>query len=308
MSTPPPNGQQFPPNNQRPQNGQPYGEQYTQPYPPVPPGGRQYPPTPPPRRMSRGARIALAIGIPVLALLLLLGLAIAIVGATRTGPISESIDAAAGSSVVLDVPNAVIALSPSDDDDVHVTLSGEYAGATPTLEVTDVDGETVITGGCPRGWFVFNRCSVRIEVTLPADLDVTSDGQNGSVTASSLDGDLDLSTTNGSILVNKASGVLDLGTTNGRIELTDSRSREVEAETTNGAVRLEFAEAPEQVSAESTNGEILVRVPDDNQSSRVEADTTNGSVETADILTDPDSDRSISANTTNGRVTIEQAG
>lgn len=296
MSTPPPSDPQRQPDGpQYPQTGQPY---------PAP--GQQYPPAAPPRRMSRGARIALAIGIPLVVILLLIWLGFAIVNATRSNPINESVDAAAGSSVVVDVPNAAIILSPSDDDEVHVTLRGEYAGAAPTLEVTNDDGETVITGGCPRGWFVFNRCSVRIEVALPAELDVTTDGQNGTVTATDLDGDLDLSTTNGAILVDAASGALELGTTNGRIELTDGTSTEVDAETTNGPVRLAFVEPPEDVSARSTNGEILVRVPDDDESYRVDANTTNGRVETTNIPTDPDSDRSISANTTNGRVTVEQ--
>ena len=154
---------------------------------------------------------------------------------------------------------------------------------------------------------MFNQCSVRIEIQLPSELDVELEGQNGGVTVTGLDGDLELETTNGTIAVEESSGRLTLETTNGRIELSDVTSTTVDAETTNGGVRLEFSAAPDSVSARSTNGEISVRVPDDDESYRVDANTTNGRVDTADIRTDPDSDRSITVHTTNGRVTVEQA-
>ncbi|GGE95506.1 DUF4097 family beta strand repeat-containing protein [Mycetocola zhadangensis] len=275
-----------------------------------PPTG--YPPAPPPQRMSRGLRLFLLIGIPILVIVLIVAFAISLSSAIRAASggsnVSQDLNADAGSSVSIDVPNAALFLGPSDDDRVHVTMQGTYSGTKPELSLRNDDGETEITGGCPRGWFLFNRCSVRIEVQLPAELDVEAEGQNGGISASELDGDLDLSTTNGTVSVEQASGRLMLETTNGRIELTDVTSTDVEAETTNGAVLLAFTEAPDAVSARSTNGEISVRVPDDDESYRVDADTTNGKVNTADIRTDPDSDRSITARTTNGRVTVEQAG
>ncbi|MFU8947481.1 DUF4097 family beta strand repeat-containing protein [Mycetocola zhadangensis] len=278
----------------------------------TPPPGHTYPPAPPPSRMSRGARLSLLIGIPLVVLALIIVFVVMLTNALRSVPVSanvtQDLTADAGSSVSIDVPNATITLGPSDDDQVSVTMRGTYSGTKPRLEVREDDGEVEITGGCPRGWFVFNRCSVRIDIQLPAEVDVESDGQNGGVTATGLAGDLDLSTTNGTLLMKDTSGRLDLETTNGRIELSDVTSTEVAAETTNGAVRMEFADAPNTVSARSTNGEISVSVPNDGQSYRVDADTTNGRVDTADIRTDPDADRSITARTTNGRVTVEQVG
>ena len=278
----------------------------------TPTAGSHYPPAPPPRRTSRGARLSLLIGIPVLIIALIVIFAVARSNALRSIPVrqdvSQNAQADAGTSVSIDVPNASVSLRPSDDDRVHVTMRGTYSGSKPRLDVRDDGGEIEITGGCPRGWFVFNRCAVRIDVELPENLDVESDGENGGITATGLGGELELSTTNGTISIEESSGRLSLETTNGRIELSDVTSTEVEAETTNGAVRMEFTEAPDTVSARSTNGEVSIRVPDDNESYRVDATTTNGKVDTADIRTDPDSDRSITARTTNRRVAVEQAG
>jgi hypothetical protein len=262
--------------------------------------------------MSRGLRLTLLIGIPLLIVVLIvmftIGLTNAIRGLSGSSPISFDEQADAGSSVSIDLPNASITVGASDNEQVQVTMRGTYSGEEPRLSVrTDGDGETEISGGCPRGWFVFNRCSVRVEVLVPAELDVEVDGENGGVTATGLDGDLDLSTTNGTLRVEDSSGRLDLETTNGRIEGTDLSSANVDAETTNGPVLMEFGAAPDVVSARSTNGEISVSVPDDGESYRVDANTTNGKVDTADIRTDPDAERSITAHTTNGRVTVEQA-
>ena len=276
-----------------------------------PPAGPSYPPAPPPERMSRGLRLFLFIGIPVLVIVLIVAFAVSLSSALRAvsggANVRQNLTADAGTSVAIDVPNATLSLSPSDDDQVHVTMRGTYSGTKPRLAVQNDNGETEITGGCPRGWFLFNRCSVRIDIQLPAGLDVDVEGQNGGISATELDGDLDLSTTNGTLSIEEASGRLSLETTNGRIELTDVTSTEVEAETTNGAVRMAFTDAPNTVNAQSTNGEISVRVPDDGESYRVDANTTNGKVDTADIRTDPDADRSITARTTNGRVAVEQA-
>lgn len=303
MTNPPTTGQPAP---QPPAPGQPVGP--GQPPPGQPYAGQPYPvPTPPePRRgLSTGLAILLFVGIPLLLIALLIAGVINAVGAFRGTAVTQNVDANAGNSLLLDTPNAAIRLTPSDDEQIHVSMRGSYSGERPRLEVGASGDETEIRGGCPDGWFFFNRCRVQIEVSLPEDLDVTAIGQNGSITADELTGDLDLSTTNGGIGVDGSSGVLVLHTTNGRIQLDDADSTEVRAETTNGAVHLAFSDAPDDVTANSTNGEIRIVVPDDGTEYYVEADTTNGRVDTEDVPGDRQADRVISAGTTNGNITIE---
>ena len=274
-------------------------------YPPVP----AQPPAPAPRKgLSPGLAILLFVGIPLLLIALIVAGSIAAVNAFRGTPITENVDAEAGTSVFIDVPNAAIRLTASEDDQIHVTMRGTFSGTRPPLDVSASGDETEIRGGCPDGWVLFlplNNCRVRIDVSLPPDLEVTATGRNGSVTAEDLTGALDLSTTNGAIEVDGSSGVLALHTTNGRIELEDSTSAEVQAETTNGAVHLSFSDAPDEVSANSTNGEIRIQVPDDGTEYFVEADTTNGRIDTQDVPGDRRADRTLTAQTTNGGITIE---
>ncbi|MET4638089.1 DUF4097 family beta strand repeat-containing protein [Mycetocola sp. 2940] len=298
MTLPP----QQPPQQYPPQ--QPYPPQYPQQaYPPQYP--QQYPPPPPRKGMSTGLIVLLAVGIPLVLIGLITGGSIGALNAFRGDPVSDTLDVDAASSLLVDAPNASIHLSDSDDNEIHATMRGDYSGARPTLTATESGRETEIRGGCPGGWFLFNRCRVRIEVALPADLDVTVSGRNGAITAEELTGELTLSTTNGSIEVDRSVGALVLRSTNGRIELEDSASTEVRAQTTNGAVQLSFAEAPDEVTANSTNGAIHIEVPDDGTEYFIDANTTNGRVDTEDVPGDRRATRTITAGTTNGGITIE---
>ncbi|MCU1560558.1 DUF4097 family beta strand repeat-containing protein [Mycetocola sp.] len=283
-------------------------QQPQQPPPPLPAQGTpaaQFPPPPPPRRLSPGLIILLLVGIPLVVLGLIVAGSVAAVNAFRGTPVSDSADADAASSVFIDTPNASIRLSVSDDNQVHATMRGSSSGREPTLDVRTSGNVTEIRGGCPGGFFLFNRCQVRIDVALPADVDVTAAGRNGAITADDLTGNLDLSTMNGSIEVDGSSGSLVLDSTNGKIEVEDSASTEVQARTTNGVVRLSFTEPPDEVTANSSNGGIRIEVPDDGTEYYVRADTTNGRVDTEDVPGDRRADRTITAETTNGGITIE---
>jgi hypothetical protein len=296
MTLPPQQPPQPPPQYQ-PQQYQPQQPQY-QP--------QQYPPPPPPRRgMSTGLAILLFVGIPLIVIALIIAGSVTAVNAFRGTPVSDAVDADAGSSVLVDAPNASIHLTVSDDNEIHATLRGSYSNTKPTLEVTTSGRETEIRGGCPSGWFLFNHCRARIEVSLPADLDVTVAGKNGAITSDGLTGDLDLSTTNGGIEVDGSTGALVLLSTNGKIAVEDSTSTEAQAQTTNGAVHMMFTEAPDDVTANSTNGEIRIQVPDDGTEYYIQANTTNGRVDTANVPGDRRADQTITAETTNGGVTVE---
>lgn len=140
---------------------------------------------------------------------------------------------------------------------------------------------------------------------LPAALPLNVVGQNGRLTATGLTGALTLETTNGAIRTEGSRGDLELQTTNGGIDVRDAGSRRVTATTTNGGVELDFLDPPTSVQARSTNGAITVRLPADRVTYRVDARTTNGEIDSGSVPSDPSSRRSITAATTNGKVTVE---
>ena len=264
------------------------------------------PPTPPPAPAGKSPtpvwRILLYVLVPIVAALVLIAaFVIALWG--RSGPVDQSADLAPGTSLSVELPNAVIVLEPSVDDEVHVRMTGSYFGNEPTFSARTDGGVTEVRGGCRAQ--IFSRCSVTVTVQLPAALPVTAAGENGRIAASGLTGRVTLTTTNGVIETDGTVGRVDLHSTNGDIRVTDAVSTSVVASTTNGSVTLQFVDAPQTVEAGSTNGQITVRVPVDGVSYRITAQTTNGTVTDDTVPSDSTSRRSITARTTNGGITIE---
>lgn len=255
--------------------------------------------------MSTTAKVVLLVALPLLVLVLIGVTALVAASVLRGNPIDERFTLEAGSRVEVTVPNASMVFGPSDDEQVHVTVTGSYFGPEPTITALTSGDVTTVRGNCRDQWF--NRCSLRITVALPESLPVTADGRNGRITAEDLAGNVELETTNGGIDARSMSGDLDLRTTNGGIQVEGSRSADVSASTTNGNVDLLFSRAPQTVDARSTNGPITVRVPDDDEEYFVNADTTNGNVDTDTVPSDRRADREITAETTNGNVTVERA-
>lgn len=256
--------------------------------------------------LSTASKLILFVGVPLLILILIAVTAFLATRLLRGSPVNEQFDLEAGSRVEVTVPNASMTFGPSDDDQVHVTVTGSYFGqAAPRLSVVTAGDVTTVRGECREFWF--NRCSLRVTVAMPESLPLRVDGRNGRLSAADLTGPVQLETTNGGIDARSMRGDLDLRTTNGGIVVEAARSSDVEAATTNGNVDLTFTSAPETVDARSTNGPITVRVPDDDEFYFVTADTTNGEVDTDTVPSDRRADRTITAETTNGNVTIERS-
>ena len=214
-----------------------------------------------------------------------------------------TVAAAAGERVSVAASNAEFTLRPSADGQVHLLAHGTYLGTKPTITATTSGGVTTIVGTCGNQG-LFTRCSLDLTVTLPATLPLRVTGKNGSIAASGLTGPLTFETTNGAIKTSGSEGRLDLRSTNGAIRVLDARSGEATATTTNGTVELSFDAAPTRVEATSTNGAVTVRVPVDTATYFVSAHTTNGSINDSEVPSDRGSNRTITARTTNGNVTI----
>lgn len=139
-------------------------------------------------------------------------------------------------------------------------------------------------GECDARWW--DRCSVGFVVTVPSDLAVDVETNNGRVEVSEVDGEIRVETDNGAIDAGRlGSAVVDTRTDNGRI-------------------RLAFDEAPTVVSAASGNGAIAVRLPDLDLEYAVDADSSRGRVD-VDVRTDPAADRRVTARSDNGEIDVE---
>lgn len=154
-----------------------------------------------------------------------------------------------------------------------------------SYEVTTEDGRLTIAGECDGGGW-FDQCSVGFDVVVPEDLDVSIETDNGRVEADGV------------------AGTLDIATDNGAIDADDLRAADTTVETDNGRVELSFDTAPSAVDADSDNGAIVVRVPDDGSAYDVDATSDNGAID-IDVPSDPAAGRSIEVDTDNGAIDIE---
>ncbi len=263
------------------------------------------PPPPPPgqdtsrkRVLSPLAKILLFVGLPLLIILIGIGVTLAF----WVTPVSFHYTASGSPTIAVTAPNAGIRVIPSTDDKVHVDATGWHSGPKPTLTVNTNGGTTTIQGRCGDNWF--SRCSLEITVSAPPTVHLTVTGTNGAIEVSDLTGSVRIETTNGRIDTRNLIGTLDLRTINGAIRAVGCESDDVIARTTNGAVDLDFTQAPSTVEAKSTNGSITVRVPDD-VTYFVEAHTVNGHVDTNDIGSDRKAERTINAETVNGSITVK---
>jgi hypothetical protein len=274
----------------------------------APPSASSTPPPPPtptePGRLPRWAKWVLFGALPAVFLLLLGGIVLAGF-ALRGTTIAVSDSVAAGTELDARLGNAALEFVPGDDNEVSVTVAGVYIGPRPSVDVTTSGGITTITGGCRNRWFGFCRLAVTVEV--PRDMPIRAAGENGGISASDLDGPLDLSTRNGGIETADTTGAMSLRTVNGPVRVSNSQSPSVDAATVNGDVTLEFGSAPERVIAVTTNGPVTVEVPTDGVRYAIDASTVNGEVDTDGVRNDPGANRLIRVSTTNGAVTVEPA-
>ncbi|WP_407320324.1 hypothetical protein UQW22_07685 [Isoptericola halotolerans] len=271
--------------------------------------GAGVPPAPPsdPRRGPAG-RVLLVAGLALGGLLFAWGAlhlvdwALSEITTTR-----EGYDAVAdlGLSTTGDVD--VRADEDATGIDVEVVSRSGLVG--PEYSVETVDGRLVLTNECPAwAWFSW-VCSGELHATVPAGTAVVAGTGNGDVSASGLDGGVELRSANGDVVAGVMGGDVLATSSNGDVVVDDVRG-DVEARTANGS--LDLARVEGRVTARSSNGDVEVSdaggavvarssngaVEVSTAGGDVEARSTNGSVEVVGAAGD------VLARTSNGAVTV----
>ena len=215
----------------------------------------------------------------------------------------------AGGLQSVDVDNAagsVRIVGVEDTDTVTVTARVSDGLRATGHDVRSEGDRLVVEGTCPT--FLSDWCSVRYTIEVPSDLAVTAETDSGRVTVTDIAGDVEASSDDGRIELARIEGNVVLHSDNGSVTATGiRRASRAEATSENGRVRLEFLDPPDDVVATSDNGSVDVVIPDAGAIAyRVDADSDNGTV-SFPVRTDPDGDRTITATSDNGDVTISYA-
>jgi hypothetical protein len=206
--------------------------------------------------------------------------------------------------VDIDLSSGSVELTAADVDEITVDARISD-GLRRTGHDERIEGNTlVLRGTCPI--FLTTFCSVHYDVTVPRDVDVRADLDNGRLQVVGTTGSIDASSDNGSIALVDVEGDVEIDSDNGSLEADGLVARTVTAETDNGSIDLGFAEPPTFVDADSDNGSVEVRLPEVAGGYRVDMDTDNGSTDLG-VATDPASDRHITATSDNGAVRVLSA-
>jgi hypothetical protein len=193
----------------------------------------------------------------------------------------------------------------ADATSVSMTRSYTWSLGKPSIS-NRVDGDLLSIGSsCP--FSVGLGCSGHIRLVVPKDLEVRLHGSDGSLTLRDLDGPLDLATSDGSINASNLTGQLKLRSSDGSVVVTDLRSEQVDASTSDGSLRLSFVVDPSAVIAHSSDGSIEIVVPADGKVYNVNATTSDGSRDVS-VPTDPNSARRMQLSTSDGSIRVLDRG
>lgn len=185
-----------------------------------------------------------------------------------------------------------------------VTVRAEISdGYRPTGHTERVDGaRLVLDTSCPI--FLSSYCDLTYVVEVPAGLHV-SVWSPDQVSVEDVTGDVVVES-EGAIELARIGGTVQATSNSGAVSALGLTSSDVDLASDLGGVTVDFARQPSAVRVTSDLGDIEVVLPDTASDYRVSSTTDLGAT-TTEISTDPDSERSITASTDDGDVTIRYA-
>jgi hypothetical protein len=155
----------------------------------------------------------------------------------------------------------------------------------PTADVVRNGTRVDVTGRCGNASMSYGECSVDLDIILPVGASVIVRTRTGDISADGV------------------GGVLEASTSTGDVDLRGLRSPRVTATSSAGDVRVALLIAPQSVRARTATGDVQVRVPADGTTYQVNAQTSVGD-QTVRLPDDPASERTISASSSVGDVTV----
>ena len=243
-------------------------------------------------------------GIAISVALILGGLYWALTGlteGTKTGQTSYTVQ---GGSLEVQGGSATVEIRPGDGTEVRVDRQSErnLFGSDPKEKYDAGDGRLQLnSGGC--GFLSFG-CKTSYVLTVPRDVKLKVENSSGKVAVSGIEGGAELKTSSGEIEVHDVGGALDLRSSSGSIEADGLTSTSVSTHSSSGDATLEFTVAPQSVEAKTSSGDVSIGIPAGDEAYKVDTKTSSGD-EAANVNTDPNATRSITARTSSGDVNVE---
>ncbi|MCX4691030.1 DUF4097 family beta strand repeat-containing protein [Streptomyces sp. NBC_01408] len=243
-------------------------------------------------RLTRTAAAALGAG------LLLSGCSLTD-GPKRTASADATVSEAVTAVELTEARAGSIEVVPGTGPGVTVRRTVHYRGDTEPTPGQQVSGGVLtFTDGCS------DTCFIDYRLEVPASAEVRLGNSSGKITVAGVAA-ADLTSESGAVEVDRIAGPLKIRTSSGAITATGLAGPSADIRSDSGDTRLDFAQAPASVAAESSSGDVTLKVPA--AAYRVAVSTTSGAREVS-LPTDPAAASALSAKTTSGDVRISAAG
>ena len=213
-----------------------------------------------------------------------------------------TVPAAQLTRLAVDNESGSVTIVGVDTDEITVEAEISEGLRRTGFERQVVDSTLQLRGSCPVIGSMWCRVTYHIEV--PRHLDVDVDVDNDTVNVRQVDGAVVIDTNNGGVDLAEIAGPVVVEGDNGGIVGTALSSPRVDIDTNNGRIELAFADAPERIEASGDNGSIEIVVPAVEGGYHVTVDTDNGDDDLSGVANNPQSSRTITAETNNGNVRV----
>jgi hypothetical protein len=207
---------------------------------------------------------------------------------------------------IVDVANSTggsITVAGDDSTDAVVIDMTVSRGVQAPTHTERIEGNRVmVRAGCR--WLVALFCQIDYVIRVPAGISVVAHADGRSVRVSNVHGFLDLESDGGSVEVRGGeSRSVRLDSDGGDVVATGLSAESIDAHSDGGSVLLDLVAAPTTVTASSDGGDVEVVLPETPDAYRVDVSSDGGGT-SADVRTDPTSDRAITASSSGGDVVV----
>ncbi|MBD0747209.1 hypothetical protein [Streptomyces sp. CBMA152] len=210
-------------------------------------------------------------------------------------------------AVQIDSGSAAVTIGPGADGEVRVKERLSWSLRKP--KVTKVwDGDTLrLRPECGGLLSVTGLdCSVQLDLTVPAGVELNVKSGSGTVRVSGLTGPVDVRAGSGSVKLYGVRGPITGSVDSGSFSGSAIGSASAEMRVRSGQASLEFVTPPRRVSASSGSGSVEVSLPPGSRY-RVAGSVGSGARDVDDALVDPASDRLLTISTGSGAATARYA-
>ncbi|MFJ6779481.1 DUF4097 family beta strand repeat-containing protein [Streptomyces yangpuensis] len=239
-------------------------------------------------RAARAAAVALTAG------LVLAGCSF-VDGPRRTASADTTVAEAVTAVEVTGTRSGSIEVTPGTGPGVTVRRTVHYRGDTAPTPGQQVSGGVLtFTDGCS------GNCSIDYRLEVPATAKVTLESDSGDITVTGVAA-AEVEADSGDVRAEGIAGPLRIRTSSGGITATGLAGPSASVHSASGDARLDFAKAPASVLAETTSGDVTLRVPASPY--RLAVSTTSGARDVT-LPDDASAPSHLTARTTSGDVRI----